>query len=84
MSSMRLNEHLDTSHHGPPYQFKFAGVVAVSLTGIHNAMVKCLFVVNRSCIHTKFRCPHRYKSRGFKSGERGGHAVGPPLPNHRS
>jgi hypothetical protein len=28
-----------------------------------------------------FRCPHK----GFKSGvERGGHAVGPPLPIHRS
>jgi hypothetical protein len=32
-----------------------------------------------------FWCPHRYKSRGFKSGvERGGHAVGPPVPIPRS
>jgi hypothetical protein len=32
-----------------------------------------------------FRCPHRYKSRGFKSGVgRGGHAVGPPVPVPRS
>jgi hypothetical protein len=30
--------------------FKDVGVVAASLTGIHNAMVKCLFVVDKSCI----------------------------------
>jgi hypothetical protein len=70
MSSIRFNARLDKSHHGPPFQFKDAGVVVDSLTGIHNAMVKCLFVVNRSCIHMGLGCPHRYKSRGFKSGER--------------
>jgi hypothetical protein len=48
MSSMRLNARLDTSHHGPPHPFKDVGVVADSLIGIHNALVKCLFVVNRS------------------------------------
>jgi hypothetical protein len=36
-----------------------SGVVADSLTGIYNAMVKCLFVVNRSCIHKAFRSPQR-------------------------
>jgi hypothetical protein len=51
MSSTRFNARLDTSHHGPPHPFKDAGVVADSLTGIHNAMVKCLFIVNRICIH---------------------------------
>jgi hypothetical protein len=30
---------------------KNAGVVSDSLTGIQSAMVRCLFVVNRSCIH---------------------------------
>jgi hypothetical protein len=30
---------------------KDAGVVADSLTSIHNAMVKCLFIVYRGCIH---------------------------------
>jgi hypothetical protein len=54
MSSMRCNARLDTSHHGPPHPFKDAGVVADSLTGIHNAMAKFLFVVNRSCIHKGF------------------------------
>jgi hypothetical protein len=49
MSTMRFNALLNTSYHGPPYAFKDAGVVADSLTGIHNAMVKCLFVVNSSC-----------------------------------
>jgi hypothetical protein len=47
---MRFNARLDTSHHGPPHSFKDAGAVADSLTGIHSAM-KCLDVVNRSCIH---------------------------------
>jgi hypothetical protein len=37
--------------HGPPHPFEDAGVVADSLTDIHNAMVKCRFVDNRSCIH---------------------------------
>jgi hypothetical protein len=54
MSSMRFNARLDASHHGPPHPYKDAGVVKNRLTGIHNATVKCLFVVNRSCIHTGF------------------------------
>jgi hypothetical protein len=41
MSSMRFNASLDASHHGPPHPYKDAGVVADSLTGIHNAPVKC-------------------------------------------
>jgi hypothetical protein len=48
---MRFNARIDTSHRGPPHLCKDAGVVADSLTGIHSAMMKCLFVVNRSCIH---------------------------------
>jgi hypothetical protein len=51
MSAMRFNARLDTSHHGKPHPFKEAVLVAGNLTGFHNAMVKCLFVVNRSCIH---------------------------------
>jgi hypothetical protein len=54
MSSMRFNTCLDTSYHGPPHPYKDAGVVADILTGINNAMVKCLFIVNRSCIHKGF------------------------------
>jgi hypothetical protein len=46
-ASTRLN-------HGPPHPFKDAGAVTDSLTGIHNAIVKCLFIVNRSCIHKGF------------------------------
>jgi hypothetical protein len=34
---MRFNARLGTSHHGPQHPFKDAGVVADSLTGIHNA-----------------------------------------------
>jgi hypothetical protein len=51
MSSMRFDARLDTPHYGPWHPLKDAGVVADSLTGIHSAMVKCLFVVNRSCKH---------------------------------
>jgi hypothetical protein len=53
MFSMRFSAHLDMSHHGLPFLFKGTAVVSDSLTGIHNAMLKCLFVVNRSCIRTK-------------------------------
>jgi hypothetical protein len=84
MPFMRLNARLDTAHHGTPHPLKDAGEVADSLTDIHNAMVKYLFVVNSNCIHKGFRCLHRHESRGFKSGGSGGHAVGPPLPIHRS
>jgi hypothetical protein len=76
MPSMRFNARLDTSHHGPPHPFKDAGVVADSLTGIHSAMVKC-----QQELHTQ---GYLGVPIGFKSGERGGHAVGPPLPIHRS
>jgi hypothetical protein len=54
---MKFNARLSTSHRGPPHPFKDAGVVADSLTGLHNAMVKRLFLVNRSCIHKDFRFP---------------------------
>jgi hypothetical protein len=51
MFYMMFNARLDSSHHGPPHPFKDAGVVADSLTGIHNAILKCLFVVNRRCMN---------------------------------
>jgi hypothetical protein len=51
MASMRFNARLDTPHHGPPHPFKDAGAVVDSLIGIHSVMVKCLFVVNSSCVH---------------------------------
>jgi hypothetical protein len=38
MSSTGFDAHLNTSHHGPPHQFKDAGVPADGLTGIQNAM----------------------------------------------
>jgi hypothetical protein len=37
MSSKRFSVRLDISH------------VAESLTGVHNAVVKCLFVIDMSC-----------------------------------
>jgi hypothetical protein len=51
MSSMRFNARLVTSHDGPQHPLKDAEIVEDSLTAIHNATVKCLFAVNRSCIH---------------------------------
>jgi hypothetical protein len=62
MPSMRFNARLDTSRHGSPHTLKDAGVVPDSLTDIHSAMVKCLFVVNRSCIHKGFLCVHTDKN----------------------
>jgi hypothetical protein len=59
MFSMKFNAHVDTSHHGPPHPFKDAEGVVGSLTGIQNAIVKCLFVVNRNCLYKEFMCPHR-------------------------
>jgi hypothetical protein len=47
---MKFSAGLDTSHHVPPHPLKDAGLVVASLTGIHNAMVKYLFVVITSCI----------------------------------
>jgi hypothetical protein len=82
MSSMRLNAHLDMSHHRLWQEFKGAAVVGESLTGMHNAAMKCL-LNNICCIHKSFWCPHKYKSRGFKSSERGDLTVGLPLPIHR-
>jgi hypothetical protein len=52
--SMKFNVRLDRSHHGPPHPFTDARIVADSLTGIHSAMVMCLFAVNRSCIQKGF------------------------------
>jgi hypothetical protein len=50
---MRSNARLDM-YHGQPHPSKDAVVVAERLTGIHNAMMKCLFVVNRRCTHKGF------------------------------
>jgi hypothetical protein len=47
--------------------FRDAGEVADSLTGIHNAMVKCPFVVNRSYIHKGVQVPPQDSSQA--SGE---------------
>jgi hypothetical protein len=49
MSFMKFSVHLDTSHDGP-HPFKDAGTVADNLTGIHNAIMEWLLIVNRSCI----------------------------------
>jgi hypothetical protein len=59
MFSMRFNARLDTSHHGQQHSFKDTLIVADSLTGIHNAMVKHLFAINRSCVHRSvYVSPH--------------------------
>jgi hypothetical protein len=48
ISSTKFNARLDASLHGQPHPFRDAGAVADCLTGIHNAMLKCLFVVKRA------------------------------------
>jgi hypothetical protein len=40
MSSTRMSARLEMTYHRPPHPFKNFGVVADSLIGIHNAMVK--------------------------------------------
>jgi hypothetical protein len=45
---------LNSSHHGSPNLFEDTWVLADSLRDIHNAMMKCLFVFNSSCIHKGF------------------------------
>jgi hypothetical protein len=55
MPSVRFNALLDSSHHGLPHPCRDAGVVADSLTGIHDALVKCRLVANTSCIHKGFQ-----------------------------
>jgi hypothetical protein len=53
MPSKRFKASLGRSHHRPPYPFKAAKVVAGSLTDIHNAMVKCLFTINKSSLYKR-------------------------------
>lgn len=56
-SFMIVSVGLDTSHHGPADASEDASVVRDSVTGIHNAKVKCLFVVIRSWTHESLRVP---------------------------
>jgi hypothetical protein len=51
---MRFNARLETSHNGRQHPFKDPDVAKDGSAGIQNAMVKCLFVVNRRCIHKRF------------------------------
>jgi hypothetical protein len=76
MSSMIFNAQLDTSHHRLPHYLKETGIVADSLTGLHNATVKCSFIVNRSCKHKNIRV----SPRGFESGVPVSLTMDPPLP----
>jgi hypothetical protein len=79
LSSLRITVGLETSRHGPPHPIRDGSTVANTLAGIHNAMTKCLFVVNRIFLHMEF-----YASpTGFKSVKRSGHVVGSLLPIHR-
>jgi hypothetical protein len=54
------NARLDTSHHWPSHSFRDGGAVADSLTCVHNAM-KCLIVINRSCINNRVLMPPEVK-----------------------
>jgi hypothetical protein len=46
---MAQSARLDMSHHGQPYPCKYARIVADSLTDIHSATVKSLFVA-KGCL----------------------------------
>ena len=40
------------------------------------------FSIDVACKTIDFKCPHKWKSNGFKSEERASHAIGPPRPLH--
>jgi hypothetical protein len=84
ISSVRFNARLDTSHHGSSNPLKDVGTVPDGLTDIRNAMVKCLFVANMSCIHKRSQVPPQITFIGLKSGECGDQPVGFSLPVDRS
>jgi hypothetical protein len=48
-------------YYGLLHPLKVASVVTDSLTGIQNAIVKCLFIVNRTCIHKGFQVSPQVK-----------------------
>jgi hypothetical protein len=50
--SLRFNAVLDISHYGLLHLFRGAGVVVDSVTDVCNAMMKCVFIVKRSCIYS--------------------------------
>jgi hypothetical protein len=85
MSSIRSNARLDVSS-GTAESIQRCWGLAGSLTGIYSAMVKCLSAVNRSCRHKGLQVsPTGRNPQDSKSGiQRGGHAVGLPLPVHRA
>jgi hypothetical protein len=66
MSSATFKARLNTLHFGPPHPFKDAGIGADSLTGIHNLMVKCLFVVKRSSVYKGFYVTPQVKIQRIK------------------
>lgn len=65
MVSKRFNARLDISHRGPPHVSKYAWIVD-SPSGIYNAMLKCLFVDNRNCIHKIFLVSPQEKVQNIK------------------
>jgi hypothetical protein len=57
MSFMRLKVCVGMSYHGILNLFKDFGTFADNLVGIHNVLVKCLYIVNRKWIHKDVEVP---------------------------
>jgi hypothetical protein len=75
---MSSSARLDTSHHGPPYPLKDAGVVPDSLTGIHNAgevPLRCQQELHLGVLRGKI--PEDSSQVGTEAMQY------PPLPTHR-
>jgi hypothetical protein len=51
ISFIQLNKCLCTSYHGLLNPFKDPGIAADGLTGVHNVLMKCLYIVKGSWIH---------------------------------
>jgi hypothetical protein len=84
MFSMRFNARLDASRQGPRIRSEMLGKLRIVWqASTMRRWGTSTLSIGATCTRG-FRCPQRYKSRGFKSDKRGSHAVGPPLPIRRS
>jgi hypothetical protein len=61
-----------------------ASVQRYRVRDIHSGMVMFLLLSTGAAYTKAFRCSTGKKSRWLKSGEHGGHAMGPTVPIHRS
>ena len=81
MTTLRLKTSLHASCHRSGYSI-VPGVsricrkpCSILFRGISAFSIDVAYTID-------FKCPHKWKFNGFKSGERAGHAIGPSRPIH--